>query len=1500
MVARWIILVLTLCLGLSLVHATDLTFWGPGVLGDARAVGLAPNGEIWAGCSGKIGVFSPAGVFLRYESAEGQVNAIIFDGQGKPVIGYNDGFVSYYYGDTKVHVTGFGGYSPWDITLDAKGHLYAADNGNGVAKEFDISGMLPVLMATYKAPADDPMARPYSLALDAQQRLYVTDERKKGLCIFDKNGVFLRRVLGDQQCWRVRARPDGIYVITDQSLTVIKPETGEVLRKVAIQDGNHAAMGFAIGQDGSIYFGHFYDGVVRKLTADGTVIQTMGPSYRAILTLPDAWTPGNVVTAPLRVDPLATKPLGVVPPAFTVTLQPVGLYGEADSNYANLQGATPDPSWEKRRQSGLQALEHKLAVKQEAKDLLLTVPAEVTAGLYRLQVHADHQAPGGESDGQFAVRVTQNGVSANLTLYVPHQRSVFQQGEQAEIDVILRSKTPLPVGTLRFSLPARQGDALAFQPGAPLWKEFPLPATDAKTFTYHINAANLQAGRYILQAEYLAGAVTLRDTWPLEIVTTVQPTRFRILFPEWSAGYTDIWGIFTGKGMRADAAGVAREGILLYDTLVVSRNQDPPISPSYTEAQQGAALMAQAAADPSLPAPERYMPASPLEIELQEALRNGLTVQRDIWGSHFLDNWGMAHPLGMARDNRLPQLWTQWQREWPSWIGHRYLTLSIDEGDNPERVALKEQLKLQGLTIPTEQDLQWLRNGMQRQYISDAPAPVTQEYAGIGGDAAGNVYLASRGGVLVKYAPDGAQVRTSPIPSEVIDLAVAANGTVYVAHMGNVISITDPEGKTTTFQTPGFNGYSPRGICLEKDGNILASDEENGRVVRISPDGKQLAVVADKRNLQRPAGLTTLSDGTIVVLDSGRGGLVLLKPDGTPVNFLAGIGGHTPGGKGDVVAGPDDTLWATEGWGGVTHADRTGKRLGNIGRNTFAPGGMSLPMSVAMTARGNLLVSDVALPFAQEFTLAGDPVHMFGLNTLFADVRIDRQRYIWTDHIIATVWIPVAGQEGLPKSTLQAFARQGKGAWTALPFIAFSPGEFGFGVPQVTGSVTLRLVWAPPGATPDYPMHADYALDVQQTTSAVDAQKAEDLLQRQLYWKQAWAKTRMGTLVRWTQLSNVIRPGTQNTAPTNYGTPDSLAEGVWVPWRRDAVVAEAENTGHDHGDFPLMGPWYVARALEGPNARPAWASLLQWYWNDRRSYARPTRDTVVLLGAGASGIGTGTLVTRMNDDQLALHRKMVDRLRRLGDATMNLELPGRDGVAVLHSFTQEAVDPYMEEHFYTAHAAWYDLLRAHIPTAVVSEESIAHDALLGRFKAVLLPCIQYPLPPETLAGLERFRKAGGEVWVDLATRITVPGSKLLLTRYRPFWAQDAYYTIKGGYGVGGYDGNFEYWRMKQGSDQRLPAIRTAFGRFARMPINTDDADVFLQERRGGLATYLFAGNDHYPNKPLYQTTLAWDEPAPATVPFSVKGGVVYDALAMTRVKETALKVDFTNDEPARV
>lgn len=1504
---------------LQLAHATDMTFFGPGYLAIPRAVGLAPNGDVWVGATGQIAVFGADGSFKRVDSHSGwPINSIVFDAKGNPVFGLEAFGIVLTVNESEEHMTGF---SAGEVVVNEKNEIFATDIADGVIKKYNALG---TLVQEIKVEGTDAMKSPYGMALDAHGRIYVSDKDKPGLWVFGANGVFSQRLLPTERCSRVRRGPDGIYVVTQTGVQVLDAETGVTLRKIALP-GGYGLTAFAVDAGDNIFTGSSYGDVVTKYAPDGKTGLVFGPSFKATLSVPDTLDAGATVSLPLKIEALATKPAGPVSPTWKLGLQPAILPGAPDLDWYNSQQRLKVPAlqeaWRQERQVRLTAQERALAITATPDALQITVPKDIPTDVYRFVARSAAGSDEGMSEREQTVGVLQPDAKSNLTLFVPRQRSVFQPGEPIEINVILRSHDAGNVkGSLRFSLVPRKGDSLDFTPGAPPWKQFDFAGPANNTLTFHADAGGIYPGRYVLQAESSIAGTSLHDVWPLQIVSTLEATNFRILFPEWSAGYTDIWGPFTGQGMQADSAGVAHEGITLYDTEILGRGSDPAVMPSGPEAAGAQACVERAKSDAAFPAPEKFMPASPIEVEFQEALRNRLQVQRDIWGSHFLGNWGMADPLGVDRDNRIVRLWTQWQREWPSWIGHRYLALSIDQGKDPEHVALMEQWKKKGRTVPSEEDLTWVRNGGQRQFISDADAPVEAQTSSVGADGAGNIYEASNAGFLMKYAPNGDLLRKSTIPAGVIDIVVTADGTVYGAHVGRLVSVTTPDGKTTQWPAD-VAANSPRGIALEKAGTLLLSDFNKARVRRYTIDGKLVGDIGDANTLKRPTGITTTRDGTIYVADEGRGGVMSFAADGTPLRFFTHMGSAIFCGKTGLRAGSDDTLWASLAWTGIGHYDREGKLLGVAGREGFELGGISLPMSIAFTPGGDLLIADATLPYAQEMTQTGEPVRMFGIKSLFADVRIDRTRYTSSGNIIASVWMPISSLKGIPQATLHAFAHltpapsAGKEDnaqdWQSLEIKPFGGGNFAIGVPKLEGKATLRMVWAAGEAKSDNPLHADFPIEIAAENSPQDLARQTDIIEHEEAWKQAWAKTRMGTLVRWTSLSNTIAESgghspTQDTAPTNFGC-DTLGMGVWIPYRRDALVAEAENEGHDFGTFPLMGAFYVARALEGPHPLPAWASLLQWYWRDdpnRPIRPVPTRDTIILLGAGASGMGTGMLMPTAGEPQKALHRKMVDRLHRLGDACMAMELPGQGCVAILHSFTQEAMDPANREQFYAAHAAWYDLLRLHVPCAITTEETIDSGGLIGRFKAVLLPFVQHPLPEKTLAALQQFRASGGEIWVDLSNRDAPEGAKLLQTLYWPFWFEEVYqYAIHQGLGVAAYDGNYEYWRMKQGSNDRLPALREAFDKLAAMPVATDDPDVFLQQRRGGAATYIFAANDHFPDKPLYQTHLSSDGPEPKTVNFKMSvpaGTAVYDALTMTPVLDSNVNVNFTDAEPARV
>jgi len=82
---------------------------------------------------------------------------------------------------------------------------------------------------------------------------------------------------------------------------------------------------------------------------------------------------------------------------------------------------------------------------------------------------------------------------------------------------------------------------------------------------------------------------------------------------------------------------------------------------------------------------------------------------------------------------------------------------------------------------------------------------------------------------------------------------------------GNVYTVDTNTGQQTLFAYyGGLGAYSPWGMCRLPDGSLIATDQGNGKVVRIYPDGTS-AVVSSGGLLHSTMGVVGLGDGTVAV-----------------------------------------------------------------------------------------------------------------------------------------------------------------------------------------------------------------------------------------------------------------------------------------------------------------------------------------------------------------------------------------------------------------------------------------------------------------------------------------------------------------------------------------------------------------------------------------------------------------------------------------------------------
>lgn len=130
------------------------------------------------------------------------------------------------------------------------------------------------------------------------------------------------------------------------------------------------------------------------------------------------------------------------------------------------------------------------------------------------------------------------------------------------------------------------------------------------------------------------------------------------------------------------------------------------------------------------------------------------------------------------------------------------------------------------------------------------------------------------------------------------------------------------------------------------NGDILAADSPNGKIYRLSPDGRQRTLLAS--GFTRPVDAIIDSAGNVYVADEYGFTVVKLAPDGTKTT-LAHL--NYPD---DLAFDVDGSLLVTElGHNILERIDpRTGHSLGTVATNLLEPQGL------AVDARGDLFISE--------------------------------------------------------------------------------------------------------------------------------------------------------------------------------------------------------------------------------------------------------------------------------------------------------------------------------------------------------------------------------------------------------------------------------------------------------------------------------------------------------------------------------------------------------------
>ena len=109
------------------------------------------------------------------------------------------------------------------------------------------------------------------------------------------------------------------------------------------------------------------------------------------------------------------------------------------------------------------------------------------------------------------------------------------------------------------------------------------------------------------------------------------------------------------------------------------------------------------------------------------------------------------------------------------------------------------------------------------------------------------------------------------------------------------------------------------GVCVDRDGNILASSHSTHSVHMFRPDGSAVRTIGAKGSgpgqLLDPCGVTTDLDGNVLVADQNNHRVQVFKPDGT---FVRSVGSKGSG-AGQMMDGP--RFVAVDGEGCIAVSD---------------------------------------------------------------------------------------------------------------------------------------------------------------------------------------------------------------------------------------------------------------------------------------------------------------------------------------------------------------------------------------------------------------------------------------------------------------------------------------------------------------------------------------------------------------------------------------------------
>ncbi len=127
-----------------------------------------------------------------------------------------------------------------------------------------------------------------------------------------------------------------------------------------------------------------------------------------------------------------------------------------------------------------------------------------------------------------------------------------------------------------------------------------------------------------------------------------------------------------------------------------------------------------------------------------------------------------------------------------------------------------------------------------------------------------------------------------------------------------------------------------RTVAFDGKGNLYILDADNGRVVKVGPDGRFLGELGRKGEgpgeFQMPLGMAVTQEGEVAVFDVGHTGFTLFRPDGSFARTVPLAGGMSSIPTGTLLPHPDGGILSGGGGGFRISAGSGEPSSGPVGR----------------------------------------------------------------------------------------------------------------------------------------------------------------------------------------------------------------------------------------------------------------------------------------------------------------------------------------------------------------------------------------------------------------------------------------------------------------------------------------------------------------------------------------------------------------------------------------